>query len=80
MICFHDPLGRNLEIVRGVVGGAAEADDRLILPARHARMCRTLEQVARQEQKLREIDGKGRLNCFRPSTFPLNLIVPSADR
>ena len=51
------PARSDLETVRGVVGGAAESDERRVLPARHARMCRGLEQVARQEQKLREIDG-----------------------
>jgi hypothetical protein len=71
VICFHDPPGRNLEIVRGVVGGAAETGERQVLPARHARMCRGLEQVARQEQKLREIDGKGRLSCPCSLNFPV---------
>ena len=35
---FDHPPRRDLEIIRGVVGGAAEADEQQILPARHARM------------------------------------------
>ena len=66
-----DPPGRKMEIVRGVVGGAAETDERRVLPARHARMCRGLEQVARQEQKLQEIDGQGRLSCPCPLNRPV---------
>jgi hypothetical protein len=33
---FHHPPRRNLEIIRGVVGGAAEADEQQILPARQS--------------------------------------------
>ena len=35
---FDHPPGRDLEIVGGVVGRAAEADEQQVLPARHAPM------------------------------------------
>jgi hypothetical protein len=47
---FDHPPRRNLEIIRGVVGGAAEADEQQILPARHARMRGGLQRAAGQEE------------------------------
>ena len=55
---FHHPSRRDLEIIRGVVGGAAEADEQQVLPARHARMCRGLEQVADRSRSSERSTGK----------------------
>src|SRR5205807_5248880 len=47
---FDHPSARNLEIIGGVVGGTAERDEEVILPARHAGMSGGLERTPRQEE------------------------------
>jgi hypothetical protein len=60
---FDHPPRRDLEVV---VGGAAEADEQQVLPARG------MESDQKLEQKLRKIDEQGRLSCL----WPLNLFAP----
>src|ERR1700733_8931869 len=44
---------RNLEIVGRIVGGAAQRDEKVILPARHSRMRGRFERTAGQEERRR---------------------------
>ena len=41
---FNHAAGRNLEIVGGVIGRAAERDEQVVLPERHARLRRRLRE------------------------------------
>ena len=47
------PFGGNLEIVGGVVGRPAEANEQMVLPQRHAGLCGRLERPSRHEERRR---------------------------
>src|SRR6202040_3797915 len=47
------PPARNLKIVGRIVGGAAERDEEVILPAWHSGMRGRLERAPRQEERRR---------------------------
>src|ERR1700677_4176854 len=48
---FDHTAGRNLEIIGRVIGGAAQRDEQMILPARHPGMPRRLQRPPRQEER-----------------------------
>src|SRR5215471_17037639 len=50
---FNHPSGRNLEIIGGVVGRAAERDEQMLLPFRQSRMRRRLQRAPGHEKRRR---------------------------
>src|SRR6202012_2802617 len=50
---LDDAARGDLEIVGRIIGGSAQGDEKMVLPARHAGMGRRLQRAARQEERSR---------------------------
>src|SRR5260370_3784065 len=50
---LDDPGGGDLEVVGGIVGGAAHRNKQVILPLRHARLRGWLQRAPRDEERCR---------------------------